>query len=365
MFYHILLTETCNSQCRYCYKKSFEEFDNQLGEKFEFDFNSPEKSQVSIEKLRKFIKKDDTIIFYGGEPLMEIEKIVEIMDTIDVRYRMQTNGKLLDRLPEKYVNRIGKILISLDGDEERTDYNRGKGTWKKVMENIKRIRKNGYAGELIARMCISPDFPDIDLQVKNLIDAGFTSVHWQIDAGFYKFDYDFDKFSGFVEEYNRNIGKLVEYWIKDMKANRRVLMLYPFIGIMNDILNKNKTKLRCGAGYAGYAITTNGKIVACPIMNCIKNFEAGDLDSEKLKKFEIRHEDCKKCKDFDLCGGRCLYWREAGLWNKEGDELICRTIKHLISELKNRKEITELIHQGIIDTNDFNYERYFGPEIIP
>jgi hypothetical protein len=57
---------------------------------------------VDVFKLKKFIEKDKqaVIIFYGGEPLLQIEKIKEIVDNINVPFRMQTNGKLLDKIPE-------------------------------------------------------------------------------------------------------------------------------------------------------------------------------------------------------------------------------------------------------------------------
>ena len=148
MHYHIVLTEKCNLQCRYCYEKSMDEFDNGLEEKFEFDFGEPCVSKVEVEKLKSFMEKDKdaVIIFYGGEPLLQIDKIKTIMDEIDVPFRMQTNGILLHLLPAKYLNRISKILISLDGDSERTNFNRGKDTYEKVMKNIKLIKKNGYSG---------------------------------------------------------------------------------------------------------------------------------------------------------------------------------------------------------------------------
>ena len=161
-----------------------QEFDNGLDKKFKFDFSSPESSTVDIKKLNKFLSKDKeaVLVFYGGEPLLEIDKIKRIMDQIQVKYRMQTNGKLLDKLPAKYLNQIKKILISIDGDKERTDYNKGVGTYDKIMENIQLIRKHGYKGELIARMTLS-EFPDLYEQVFNIIKTGmFDSVHWQIDA---------------------------------------------------------------------------------------------------------------------------------------------------------------------------------------
>ena len=63
------------------------------------------------------------------------------MDNINVPYRMQTNGKLLNELPIEYLNRIDRILISIDGNKEKTDSNRGEGTYNLVMENVSLIRK--------------------------------------------------------------------------------------------------------------------------------------------------------------------------------------------------------------------------------
>lgn len=368
MHYHIILTHICNSQCKYCYEKSMKE-ENDMGKRFHFDFSSLDSSAVSVEKLKKFIAKDGnpTIEFYGGEPLLEIDKIKEIMDNIDVPFRMQTNGKLLDKIPMAYLKRIGKILVSIDGDRERTDYNRGKGTYDKVIGNLKMIRSRGYEGEIVARMVISPEHGDLYEQVKHILEIGeIDSVHWQIDAGFYKCDYEPIQFSKFVKEYNKSVSKLIDFWISEMKKGK-VIMLYPFAAIVDSILKGEKTKLRCGAGHSGYAIGTSGKIYACPIMNCVREFEAGDLDSNprKLRKFDV-FGDCDCCDVKDLCGGRCLYWHSVKLWPKEGNEMICDTIKHLIGELGKRiPEIRGMIDKGIIGKEDFGYEKYFGPEIIP
>ncbi len=369
MHYHLILTEDCNSNCKYCYEKSMNEFDNGLDRKFNFDFSEPEKSKVIVEDLKKFLEKDENpvLIFYGGEPLLEIEKMKKIIDEIHVPFRMQTNGKLLNELSLSYLKKIDKILVSLDGDKERTDFNRGKGTYGKVMSNIRLIKEKGYQGELIARMTISQDFSDICEQVLFLINSGFDSVHWQLDAGFYKFDFDDGKFKEFTEKYKQSISKLIDYWVEEMKKGK-VLKLYPLLGITASILKNEKTKLRCGAGHSGYAITSSGKIVACPIMNCIKDFYAGNIKTsnpENLKKFSV-DEPCTSCRYFDLCGGRCLYWNKAKLWPEKGDKLICSTVKYLIDELKNKKpEIENLIKQEIIYQRDFDYEKYSGPEIIP
>ncbi len=368
MHYHIILTTKCNSQCKYCYEKSMNDFDTDIEQKVNLDLSAPESSEIDATALKKFINKDinPVIIFYGGEPLLNINKIKEIIDNIDVPYRMQTNGKLLDKLPIDYLNKIGKILVSIDGDKERTDFNRGKGTYNLVIKNISQIKEKDYLGEIIARMTLNLESPDIFEQVLHLIDSGFSSVHWQIDAGFYAYDYDNEKLSLFVKEYNSSITKLIDYWVGQMK-NQKVLKLYPFIGIVDSLLKNEKTLLRCGAGHSGYAIRTDGKLVACPIMTWIQDFVSGDLNSDpkELKKFPMTKR-CKNCEVKNICGGRCLYWQYLKLWPEEGNELICKTIKHLVAELKNRiPEIKELIDKETISYKDFEYEKYFGPEIIP
>jgi len=368
MDYHILLTENCNLKCRYCYGKSWEENPDCLKGKFEFDFTEPEDSEVVLSKLKSFLNKDKNpvLIFYGGEPLMKIKKIKKIMDSINVPFRMQTNGVLLDKLEPKYLNRIDKILVSIDGNKERTELNRGKGTFEKVMQNIQLIKKNGYSGELIARMTIAQDCPDVFEQVLNLVELGFTSVHWQLDSGFYSYDFESKKIKTFFEKYNKSVKKLIDWWIAEIKKGK-VWKFYPFIGIVESLLKNEKTKLRCGAGHSGYAITTSGKVVACPIMNCIKDFECGNLDSNprELKKVDIGGR-CLNCDYRGLCGGRCLYWNKSKLWPEEGDDLICESIKFLIDELKSKEnEIRQTIDKKIISFVDFEYEKYFGPEIIP
>jgi putative peptide-modifying radical SAM enzyme len=365
MYFHIILTEKCNSQCKYCYEKSLKEFNNGLSWDFEFDV--PCNFNISVNKLKSFIKQDKNpkIIFYGGEPLLCVKKIIEIMNNIDAKFYMQTNGKLLDKIPFKYLNKFSKILISIDGNKKTTDFNRGKGTYEKILNNIKKIREKGFDGEIIARMTISNS--DLFKQVKHLLNTGvFDSIHWQIDAGFYKNDFNEEKFIEFSKKYNKEILRLIDYWIENMKK-AKVLKLYPFLGIFERLFYNKGSGLHCGAGFKNYTITTNGKITACPIMNNVKNFYCGDLNSKlgDLKKINIK-EPCCSCDYLKICGGRCLYSNYAKLWGEKGEKLICNLIIFLIKSLKSKlPDIKELIEKNIIKECDFSYEKYFGPEIIP
>jgi putative peptide-modifying radical SAM enzyme len=372
MYFHLILTEKCNSQCRYCYEKSEKEFGNKLTDKFKFDFSAPCDSEIDVKQLRKFILKDKEpkIIFYGGEPLLNITKIKEIIDAIpESKYYIQTNGKLLNNLPKEYTNRFSKILISIDGDKKRTDFNRGRGTYDLILKNLNLIRRKGFKGEIVARMTISfsDKFTDLTKQVKHLLKIGFSSIHWQLDMGFYEFDYNKKEVENFIKKYNKEISKLIRLWIKNMNRGK-VLKIYPFLGIFDSLYHNTSTKLRCGSGYANYTISTDGKIIACPITNCIKDFEIGHIKTNtpnKLKEISVI-EPCPSCSYFSLCGGRCLYSNYAKLWPLEGEKQICFTIRYLIDELKKSlPQIRKLIQKEVVNEKQFEYEKYFGPEIIP
>lgn len=368
MHYHIILTERCNLKCTYCYEKSMKEFENGLEKKWDYDLNTPVDSQVTIEKLKNFLKPSDTLIFYGGEPLIMIDKIKEIMDNLDCKFQIQSNGILLDNLPEKYLMKLDKMLISIDGEKERDSLNKGNFHYDKIISNLKKIRERGYSGEIVARMVVSekPDIYEQVMHVVKLIKEGlFSSIHWQIDAEFYKFDYNKEKFEKFVKEYNKSITKLIDWWISEMQKGK-VWKIYPFIGILSRIIGwDTETRLPCGAGYANFSINTKGDLSACPIMNSVKNMYCGSIN-EGITEEKNCGGWCIGCKYLDICGGRCLYSNHAQLWPREGHNQVCETIKHLIDSIQEKEEqIKGLIQKKIIEKEDFNYEKYFGPEIIP
>jgi uncharacterized protein len=169
------------------------------------DYSLPRKINYDTKLLSEFCSKDPECVltFYGGEPLTCTHEIRKIMDSTNPRHFMiQTNGLLLDKLEPEYVNRFNTILVSLDGNEDLTDYYRGVGTFRKVVDNVKLIMKNCFRGELIARMTVMEQ-TDIYEQVKWLLyndEFRFSSVHWQLNAGFWSNDYARRNFKSWSEE---------------------------------------------------------------------------------------------------------------------------------------------------------------------
>lgn len=337
MLYIVILTPKCNSRCRYC--GGFE------------DGLMPEKIQYSVEDLRKFVG-NSSIAFYGGEPLLEIDKIREIMDKIPAeRYIIQTNGILLDKLDEEYLRRFSSILVSFDGRKNVHEFYRG--NYEKVLENVKRIK--GYNGELIARMTASVE-TDIYEDVMHILSLDlFTHVHWQIDAIWSH--YSVKEFKIWVEKYNAGIRRLVKFWISEL-VKGKIHKIVPFMGVASAMFEGYRYP-PCASGFESFAISTDGRILACPICpdldwNCL-----GDIYSGIKENLEIL-DPCPKCNYFSFCGGRCLFFNRERLWGDEGFKLVCSTVKNLVdSLLAYREELKNYREQ-------LRYPRFLNTtEIIP
>ena len=199
----------------------------------------------------------------------------------------------------------------------------------------------------------------------------FSSVHWQLNAGFWGSDFqrrNFEKWSN--NNYLPGIRKLVKYWVNHMESKNEVLKIYPFLGIASSILyNEEKSHLRCGGGWINYAIQTDGHIIPCPTMWGMKKYYLGHIKYSnplKLKKIQIESSPCIDCDIFSLCGGRCLYANITKRWNHEAYQQVCNNTKELIKAVKNEiPRIKVIIDSKKISFQNFEFIRYNGCEIIP
>jgi uncharacterized protein len=352
-----------------------DDFDEDFGD-FELDYTLPKKVDYDIGYLTRFCKQDPdcTVTFYGGEPLLNIEALKEIIDNVPAKHFMiQTNGQLLDRLEPKYINKFHTILVSIDGEEALTDYYRGKGIFRKAMNNIKLITKNGFKGELIARVTVMEQ-TDIYKQIKWLLDNNefsFSSIHWQLNAGFWGNDFarrDFKRWS--EENYIPGVDKLVKFWVDQMEEKGVVLKLYPLLGIANSLLlDKEPSLMRCGGGWINYAIQTDGYVIPCPTMWGMKEYYVGHISNSNpnhLKKFFVNDAPCKECDILAICGGRCLYANITKRWTNEAYASVCKTVEMLVKSVESElPRIRVLLKKGKISFSDFDYLKYNGCEIIP
>ena len=358
VLWFIVTTWLCNLNCRYCGNEPN-------------PYNEPTWISYNLEKLKRFLShdKDPIIAFYGGEPLIASDVIRWIMDNIPAKhYVLQTNGLLLRKLPPEYIRRIDTILVSIDGRPEITDYYRGRGVYEAVISNVKYLHQIGYSGDIIARMTISGK-SDIYEDVMHLIDLGlFDHIHWQLDVFFDAPPHRYDDFPSWLHKYVRGVDRLLDFWFKKL-ATGQILGLVPFQGILKILVTGETPHPPCGSGQTAFAISTSGKIFACPISPS-DDFLVGNIEESKPYELPGRitvGAPCTDCEFFTTCGGRCLYANRTMLWGEKLFFEVCKATKHLIRRIEELiPKIKKLVSEGIISWDDLLYPSYNNTtEIIP
>ncbi|WP_276791716.1 radical SAM protein [Tepidanaerobacter sp. EBM-38] len=127
-------TERCNLNCIGCWAGDYSRHE-------ELDFDTLDRVFTECEELGIYF-----IIMSGGEPTMRKKDIIKLAEKHPSQaFLLFTNGTLVDDEFVAEMKRVGNITLafSIEGFEETTDARRGKGTFKKVMEAMDRMRKAG------------------------------------------------------------------------------------------------------------------------------------------------------------------------------------------------------------------------------
>ncbi|MGC8647028.1 MAG: TIGR04084 family radical SAM/SPASM domain-containing protein [Thermoplasmata archaeon] len=346
----ITTTGKCNLRCDYCGGS----FDPAL-----VPYNVKYDIKKLIEFLNRFEKK--TVVFYGGEPLLNFKFIEEFFkyDIGKVRTGIQTNGTLIRNFNEEFWKNFDFALLSIDGNRDITDIHRGSGVYDKVISGAEYLKSMNI--ETIARMAISHD-NDIFRSVNHLINTGlFDKIHWQLDV---IWDIPWDVKSWADKSYLPGIDKLLDIFIENIEKNR-ILKIVPFLGILNSYYFSKFEHVPCGAGKRSFTINSDGRILACPIAVNEHWSILGNLNglfSEFSEKLE-----CHRCDYFPYCGGRCLYAYKERFWGEEGFRNICYiTQKTVDSVLSRADSIKKILERNNMKIEDLKYDpTEDSTEIIP
>ena len=357
MLFILYTTGRCNLKCRYCGGS----FDPQI---VPWDVKYP------LRLLEELFREGDSIAFYGGEPLLNMDFIREVMETFDAaHYIIQTNGLLIDRLDDEILKKIDTILLSIDGRKTITDKNRGSGVYDSVIRGAKLLRARGFQGDLVARMAVTQD-SDIYADVTHLLNLGlFDHVHWQLSMIWVDRN-EWNNLWGWINEsYKPGLENLFWDWVKAMRKGV-IKGIAPFQGTLKRIIYGGPYP-PCGSGADTFTILTDGRIISCPIAvveHWSRIGKIGEVDRKDLERNSpIVNEPCKSCSYLRECGTRCLYTHVERLWGDEGMRAICECSKHLIDLIKNGLEsIRDALEKGNHSVEEVIYPKYNNTvEIIP
>lgn len=337
-------TLDCNMRCWYCYEKHS---------------HQREMTQDVMERTCKFIAKTLSkpklesfhISFFGGEPLIEYERIVQpiINKTINLATTHEkefslsfvTNGYLLSDEVISYLSSLGipvSFQITLDGNKDFHNKTRhtigGKGSYTKILENCKRIlehtglkltlRFNYTNQNADSFIDVLTDLMGLGIQPSESIHVDLQRV-WQ-DVG------DKESLEERIDYVRQSFAKQ-GFSISDAK---------------------DVQKYRCYADRNNHVVINyDGNLYHCTARDFTNQNSEGILledgslqlnDRSALRsKIKWGNPTCQGCRIYPICHGLCSQNKLDGIGHngcligyseKEKDELLTRRIKYLVKQSK-------------------------------
>jgi radical SAM protein with 4Fe4S-binding SPASM domain len=325
----LLTTLKCNLKCSYCSLG--------VGEVL----RSQRHATYSADQLAAFVAthlpdKEVYITLYGGEPTLNPKFMLDLLERFPLsRFNLQTNGTLLDRVPQPMLHRLSNMMISVDGGEAVNDGFRGKGVFKKVLDNVARIRARTQAS-LTARVTWwsgETSFDDIAELTKSF------------DYVYFQFAQDEGAHGAEAKEKKQAVlAKLVERFF----SAPWLLPIVPIMGAVRNKLAPSRVNELSG-GLTQCRVSTNllnvmpdGKIFPCPDMLYRKELQQGDIRENWLKKSPLQPHPAMPCHDCDaqhFCRGNCMknlwlaYVEKQDSWRRQVTEPVCELIRFMGREI--------------------------------
>ncbi|MBE0472169.1 MAG: radical SAM protein [Methyloprofundus sp.] len=357
----IELTEKCNLRCKYCV---FDE-ENKNSER------KHGKKTVDISEVKKNVerfygranKNEAFIVFYGGEPLLEIETIKEIVEYSNtlsnkkIKYSLTTNGTVFNKESTQFlVDNDFTLTISIDGPEAVNDKYRIKknkqGTWRTILKSLKKIKKDHpqFYRERVAFNCVINNKEEIE-DINNFFENSKIIDHNKV-------------------RFSAEISKSLE--INESTSKRAISLFHEkgyyrenippiengFMGILIDKINYRKLDQEAPKGkkncipFANRTyIRAGGEIQFC---ERIQNYSIIKDDTANLEEISQRiHEefnkfkenDCSKCFAYNFCEMCPASFLVNGALSKDISIKKCSAfrndIKSAISLYIDKKELEE------------------------
>ena len=308
----LVMTHQCNFDCKYCLQKHE-------------DVVMPEETalkaidifvngvRADIEAQKKASEEDPKasaqISFYGGEPLLQREKIEQLVEYASAKmkaipgvkyaYEITTNGTLLD---EEFIAfaKKNRIILALSHDglaQDPVRVDRGGHPTKETVDKKLQMLLKATPGTIIM-MTVHPDYADrVSGSLKFFHDAGVREVSMVLAHG-ERVLWNEEKFSALEKELEK-----VEEYYEEWNRGDESFRFIPFDNkIRNYILNRDQDRKSCHFGCHKTMVDTDGRYYPCSHFIGRDGFSYGSVeegtDEEKLESLEkkrVEPSDCKEC----------------------------------------------------------------------
>ncbi len=310
----IRITDNCNLNCDYCYYQEDETHRT-------MDFLQIKKV---IDFFDSFLPEDPNnkypITFFGGEPMLKTDLILQTIDYCESRsdarinfaYVINTNGTLFsDKILDEFEKRKVRIFLSLDGGQEVHDTNRtcknGTGSFDLIKPFIPRLVKMGV---ILEKVIAINTFSSLTESIRSLKDWGFSVIISQPD---FNADWTPELLASLKKEYKKLAREYLK-WKKKSPHFQLTLFEDKIQMLMNNKSYKDHT---CNMGSKHFVISSDGKIYPCTRLAinkannpyCMGTVETGfKMKSQDFfRQFQkMDSTDCADCEIKNIClGNQC------------------------------------------------------------
>ncbi|PKM80385.1 MAG: hypothetical protein CVU88_04630 [Firmicutes bacterium HGW-Firmicutes-13] len=318
----LLVSQKCNLSCKYCYA-SHGTYKNEGI----MEFSTAKKAiEVFYKKFPVGIK---SIIFFGGEPLLNFHLIKQVCEFLEdycnerdaqiPNFTIITNGTIYSDEIKKVLNHYKiELAISMDGPKEIHDQLRvfpdKSGSHDLILKNLSKFnkdRKYSLATELtFTKKHIIHNFIDSSI-ISYFMDLGVDRTV----TSFVLMSPD-DLLYDLLNIDEKTIEKISEYISNDTK--KMITSWCGFNPLCSDLMNvmidiikqQNGTRSFCPAGISKVAMGWDGDIYPCQILIDRKEFYMGNIYDEDFPnnqfldmRTHLLKENINRKVNSDYCGG--------------------------------------------------------------
>ncbi|HXW68477.1 MAG TPA: geopeptide radical SAM maturase [Dissulfurispiraceae bacterium] len=309
----VVLNLSCNLACPYCFENSVK------GSHF--------MSEETENDLINFIagnipdnKKEISVTFYGGEPLLSLDTITRISGRLNdlasnnelrFSFSLVTNGTLLTSRVVQQLKPLGLIgaKVTLDGPRSTHNVSRpfrsGEGSFDIIIENLKQVCRDTVIqiGGNYARNNYT-EFPEL---LNYLVDEGLTpdlikSVKFDPVTAVNK--------SAVLKDCAEWCMSNNEQWVVALSVFLREAIMKR--GFKTQFIRPSRCVIESGDFFV---VNYNGDLYKCPGFTGNEDFKAGTL-KEGVKQYNDiysldnwKNDECLSCCYLPLCFGGCRYMR--------------------------------------------------------
>jgi uncharacterized protein len=360
--YVVKVASRCNLNCSYCYMYN-------MGD--DTFMNQPKKMKMSTveelsHRLNEHVKTYGLpvliIAFHGGEPLLwgvdnivaAKNKIMSIVQDVEIVFSLQTNGLLLDDLNTKTLIENGiQIGISLDGikevhDKYRVDH-KGRGSFDDIVEKFQYVRKYQHQVSIITVLSLELD-PEAYIQF--LLDHEIDGLNLiLLEANYDKLPPGYNSVEDLSQVlYGKWLARLFDAWVKGIDKKRIKVDIFDLI--LGLLMGERVGNQFFGQGVNDViTIETNGAIETVDILRITENGitrndlnvgsnSIADLINEEIfSGYYFAHHnlcnECKSCSFKDICGGGMFVHRYKSSNGFDNPSVYCQDIKYIVSYIND------------------------------